>query len=78
MTMTMTMPDDAVGFRKRSTALFGAFVVGLVLVAVAIAALGWWLGGWWGLAGGATIGAVVLVGGLVAGTLLWAMTQDSA
>jgi hypothetical protein len=48
------------------------------IVGVGILALGWWLGRWWGLAGGAVIAAVVVPDGLIAGTMLYAMTQDGA
>jgi hypothetical protein len=72
----MSPDDPSAGFRRNATRGYKAFVAFLVAVAVGILALGWWVGRWWGLAGGAAVAAVVVVGGLIAGTLLWAMTQD--
>jgi len=73
----MSTPEDpSATFRQKSTAAFRVFVVVLSLLAVGLAVLGWWIGSWWGLAIGVVIGAIVFVGGLVGGTLMWAMTQD--
>jgi hypothetical protein len=71
-----TPPDPSVAFRRKSTWLFRAFMVVLGVLAVGLAVLGWWIGSWWGLAVGVVVGALVFVGGAVAGTLLWAMSQD--
>lgn len=74
----MSQEDASAAFRQNSTRGFRVFVVTLVTLGVGILALGWWLGSWWGLAAGAAIAAVMVGGGLIAGTMLWAMTQDSA
>lgn len=75
----MTSPDDPPAtFREKSTHFFKVFVVVMALLGLGILALGWWLGGWWGLAGGAVVATVVVAGGLIGGTLIYAMTQDSA
>lgn len=71
-------PENADAFRRGSTLAYRAFVVFMAVVAIGIAFVGWWLGRWWGLLGGVAIGTAVLGGGLVAGTLVWAMTQDGA
>lgn len=75
----MTSPDDSsAAFRQNATWVFGIFVVFMVAIAVGLSVLGWWLAGWWGLVGGVVIGVLVLAGGLIAGTMMWAMTQDGA
>jgi uncharacterized membrane protein len=77
--LPMSTPEDpSATFRRKSTGAFRAFVVVLSLVAIGLAVLGWCIGAWWGLAIGVVVGAVVFVGGLVGGTLMWAMTQDGA
>jgi hypothetical protein len=72
----MSPPNPQASFRRKATRGFRVFVGFLALIAAGIIALGWWIGRWWGLLGGAAISAVVVVGGLIAGTLIWAMTQD--
>ena len=75
----MTNPDDPAGsFRRKSSRAYRICVALLAIVAVAVVVLGWWIGGWWGLAAGLAIGVTIFIGGVIAGTLLWAMTQDSA
>jgi hypothetical protein len=75
----MTTPNEPPAtFRRKSTRAYRAFVVVLMVVALGLLALGWWIGGWWGLLVAAVVAVVVVVGGLVAGTLIWAMTQDGA
>jgi hypothetical protein len=75
----MTNPEDSSSaFRRRSTWAYTACIALLAMVAAGLVALGWWIGGSWGLVGGVAVGATVFIGGLIAGTMLWAMTQDSA
>lgn len=68
--------DRPAEFRRAATGYYRVFVIVMALVAIGIAVLGWWIGGWWGLVGGVAVGVVVFAGGAIAGTLLWAMTQD--
>jgi hypothetical protein len=70
--------DDPVTFRRWATKVHRASLIGLAILAFALAWLGFWIGGVWGLVIGGVIGLVAAFGGMVAVTLLWAMSQDGA
>jgi hypothetical protein len=74
------MPElnDPAAFRRWATKIHQASLIVLAILALACAALGYWIGGVLGLILGAVIGAALAFGGAVAVTLLWAMSQDSA
>jgi hypothetical protein len=70
--------DDPATFRLWATRVRRASLVVLVALALGCAGIGYLFAGVWGLVIGGIIGHVVAFGGLVAVSLLWAMSQDGA
>ena len=73
----MTTPEDSAAFRRLATTAFRPFAAGLSVTAARLVALGWWLFGWWGVAGGGVLAALLVAIGLAGGGMIYAMSQDS-
>jgi hypothetical protein len=70
---SLSSPKESTAFRRRVKLIFRLYVVGLFVVAAALIAIGWWCYEPWGVAGGTALALLLLLLGLPAGGIIYAL-----